>query len=186
MSWVTRIGDEEHDELVGSATSSHGPSLRVFGHPGRSVPGPDETRRFSMVGGFSLRKAPWDELVRLAEAAYPREACGILLGERAGRTWYAHAFHPAANIAASPDRFDLDPAALVRAEDLGRAAGLEVVAVWHSHPDAPAHPSEEDLRTTWREVVHVITEVRDGARGETTAWWLGAQSAGEASFSDQS
>lgn len=41
-------------------------------------------------------------------------------------------------------RFELDPAAVVAAEDRARARGLAIVGVWHSHPRGPARPSDAD------------------------------------------
>lgn len=41
-------------------------------------------------------------------------------------------------------RYELDPRDVVRAEDGARARRLELVGIWHSHPDRPAEPSESD------------------------------------------
>jgi proteasome lid subunit RPN8/RPN11 len=77
-----------------------------------------------------------------AEAARPRETCGLLFGVRAGDVADAV---PLANLAPEPDRFDLDPAGFVRADAAARERGLRVVGVWHSHPAGPPAPSAHDL-----------------------------------------
>ena len=85
-----------------------------------------------------------DELLARARAALPEEACGVLLG-RPGPPAEILRTLSARNVARLPARrFELDPGALVAAEDLARGIGLEVVGVWHSHPSGPAIPSEED------------------------------------------
>ncbi|WP_454710945.1 C40 family peptidase [Cupriavidus nantongensis] len=70
-----------------------------------------------------------------AAAEYPREACGLIVVER-GRERYV----PCRNAASGTEHFVLPAEDFAAAEDLG-----EVVAVVHSHPDAPAMASEADL-----------------------------------------
>ena len=67
--------------------------------------------------------------------AYPRESCGLVIVER-GRMVYVRC----KNLSASGDQFAMCPTDYAAAEDRG-----EVVAVVHSHPDAPANPSQADL-----------------------------------------
>ena len=77
-----------------------------------------------------------------AADASPREACGLVVYDRAGRPVE---LHPTSNVHPDPDRFEVDPAehfaVLKRAEDKGRRIG----AVYHSHPQGPARPSVTDL-----------------------------------------
>lgn len=70
-----------------------------------------------------------------AAAEHPREACGLIVVER-GRERYV----PCRNAASGTEHFVLPAEDFAAAEDLG-----EVVAVVHSHPDAPAVASEADL-----------------------------------------
>ncbi|MFY2993967.1 C40 family peptidase [Achromobacter xylosoxidans] len=67
-------------------------------------------------------------------ATYPQECCGLVL--KAGRReWYV----PCRNTAASEEHFVMSAQDYAAAEESGR-----IVAVVHSHPDAPAMPSEAD------------------------------------------
>ena len=67
-------------------------------------------------------------------AAYPLECCGLVL--KAGRReWY----QPCRNTAASAEHFVMSAEDYAAAEESG-----DIVAVVHSHPDAPAAPSEAD------------------------------------------
>jgi proteasome lid subunit RPN8/RPN11 len=76
-----------------------------------------------------------------ARAAYPREACGLLLGEGARIA----AFRETANVHASPHtHFEIDPQALIDAHRAARAGGPKVVGYFHSHPDGPPEPSATD------------------------------------------
>lgn len=72
-----------------------------------------------------------------ARAEFPREACGLVIVKR-GRRVYV----PCKNVAKTPeDHFAIDPEEFAAAEDAG-----EVVAVFHSHPNATEKPSTADVQ----------------------------------------
>lgn len=72
-----------------------------------------------------------------AEAEYPRESCGLIVAR--GR---ALSYWPCKNLSATPaEHFIMDPLDLAAAEDVAT-----VVAVVHSHPDAPSTPSAADRK----------------------------------------
>jgi proteasome lid subunit RPN8/RPN11 len=73
------------------------------------------------------------------------------------------------------DRFELDPADWVRADDAARADGLDIVGIWHSHPDHPAEPSETDRLAAHEGYSYLIVNVtRDGV-GAMRSWRLAEQ-----------
>ncbi len=101
------------------------------------------------------------QIADAAEAAYPRECCGLLVGRpRANGDLEVVRVHASANLGKEPDRFEIDPRLWV---DLSRALGkspLKVVGLYHSHPDKPAQPSATDLEAAWgEEIVWVIVSV---------------------------
>lgn len=76
-----------------------------------------------------------------ARADYPREACGLLMGQDGS---IAEA-RPATNVHPSPEtHFEIDPAALVAAHRAAREGGPQVMGYYHSHPTGPATPSAID------------------------------------------
>ncbi len=76
-----------------------------------------------------------------AAAAYPNEACGLLLGQGAN---IAEA-REAANINPTPaTHFEIDPQALIDGHRAARSGGAQVVGYFHSHPAGPAAPSATD------------------------------------------
>lgn len=109
------------------------------------------------------------------EDAYPREACGLLLGRSAEARRVLRVV-VARNLDPSASRFVLDPVDFVRADGLARDAGMEIVGVFHSHPDQPARPSREDEAAAQPGWSHVIASVQgDGAAGcvaDMTSWAL--------------
>lgn len=83
-----------------------------------------------------------DALLAHARAGYPLETCGILGGVDDA----VSEFYPMANVDQSREHFRMEPKEqFAVAKDL-RAKGKVIVAVYHSHPDTPARPSEEDIR----------------------------------------
>jgi proteasome lid subunit RPN8/RPN11 len=111
---------------------------------------------------------------RLAVASHPREACGLLLGHREAAGALVVEVHAARNLDASPagERFDLDPADHLAAEQRARARGLEVVGIWHSHPDQPARPSELDRAQALGGWSYVIVSVAHDAALDVRSWRL--------------
>lgn len=72
----------------------------------------------------------------------PEEACGLLAGKTLGQV---EKVFPVANRLHSPSRFEMDPREQLRAFIDIEAAGLELCAIYHSHPLGPAAPSPTDL-----------------------------------------
>lgn len=70
-----------------------------------------------------------------AERRYPREACGFVVAK--GKK---SMFVPAVNVAQGNDQFVIDHASYALAEDTG-----EILAIWHSHPEADGAASQADL-----------------------------------------
>ena len=111
-----------------------------------------------------------------AEQTYPDECCGILLGRDAPATGDARAIErllPIDNAWGAGERrrrFLITPRDMLRAEREARVAGLDVVGFYHSHPDAPARPSEFDREHAWPWYTYLIAGVTQG-RAETLAGW---------------
>ncbi len=109
-----------------------------------------------------------------AAAGYPEETCGLLLGRALGEgTAVEQATHGHnLNRVRAHDRFELDPRDFIAAEHAARDAGLEIVGVWHSHPDHPAHPSETDRACAWAGWSYLIVAVDAGGAVDSRSWRL--------------
>ena len=79
-----------------------------------------------------------------ARAAFPRECCGLIEGWRDADTIHAEALHPATNLSADADRFEIDPADHFKALRTARAKGREIVGCYHSHPNGSSDISARD------------------------------------------
>jgi proteasome lid subunit RPN8/RPN11 len=109
------------------------------------------------------------ELRRSCEQAHPSEACGLLLGGHSGVFRRVSELTACRNAAChdTARHFELDPADFVRAAFAAARRGLDVVAVYHSHPDAPGWPSVADAvaaDVAWMHVIVPVATTRDGVR----------------------
>jgi proteasome lid subunit RPN8/RPN11 len=94
---------------------------------------------------WTIRQSVIAEMASHARDERPRECCGLLVGVR-GRVLAARR---AANLAADPNRFLIDPQAHIDARREGRVDGTAVVGFYHSHPHSPPVPSPTDLAEAW-------------------------------------
>ena len=118
-----------------------------------------------------LTKHQMNKILSHSEGAYPEECCGLLVGERRSGDIYVYEVHESTNIADTPvDRFEIDPQLRFDLERRMRGENLDLVGVYHSHPDGPALPSQIDIERTWESnLVWLITAVKRGNAVDTTA-----------------
>lgn len=117
------------------------------------------------------------DLERWIRAGYPEETCGLLVGRNhLGRTETARAtLAKNLNRERARDRYELAPADFLAADLAAREAGLEIVGVWHSHPDHPAEPSETDRAAAWEGWSYVIVEVTRVGVAAMRSWRFSGQ-----------
>ncbi len=111
-----------------------------------------------------------------ARAAYPSEACGLLVGWSGpnGLLFTAEA-HPTQNISEGNrrDRFEVDPSAHVALARRLRGGSSRIIGHFHSHPDHRPDPSKTDMAAIMdAKAVWVIVGLngRDAATTSITAW----------------
>ncbi len=89
----------------------------------------------------------------------PNEACGYLATKDGV---VGHHFE-LTNIDAAPDHYTMDPAEQFAAIRRMREEGLQVAAVYHTHPETPGRLSVEDLRLAHDpDMVYVIVSLMAG------------------------
>ena len=99
-----------------------------------------------------------EAVIAHAQEGFPLEVCGILGGK--GATVASH--YPMTNSDASNEHFSLEPREQFAVMRSLRASGEGMLAIYHSHPDTPARPSEEDIRLAATPAVcHLIVSLRD-------------------------
>jgi len=119
------------------------------------------------------------ELAALGEAAWPREACALLVGDAALRVIAVTEIVPAKNVSDNPDReFELDPAVhiavLRRLRDAGGTnsiIGHRIIGHWHSHPNGKDEPSAQDAAMVHDPgLVWLLSAVHDGRAAPVRAF----------------
>jgi proteasome lid subunit RPN8/RPN11 len=75
-------------------------------------------------------------------------------------------------------RYLLTPQDYLWGEEQAEQLGLEVLGVFHSHPDAPNRPSEFDREWAWPSFTYIITSVQGGGAIESRAWLLASDRSG--------
>ncbi len=108
----------------------------------------------------------------IAQAGYPDEICGLLIGLNRGQGWEVSEVRQVENInkERAADRFQLDPAGYQAIDSELRGSGNEIIGVFHSHPDCPARPSPTDLSNAWEGFVYPIVSVCKGQVAEVNCW----------------
>lgn len=109
------------------------------------------------------------------EAAYPEEGAGLLLGKAAGgekRVLDILTMENAREDSARRNRYLLTAEDYIRGEDEALSRGLEVLGVFHSHPDHPNRPSEFDREWAMPWFSYLITSIQEGKAAGSRSWLL--------------
>ena len=109
------------------------------------------------------------------EKAYPSEGAGFLLGESGENMRVVTAILKLSNAreeSAQHNRYLLTPQDMLRSEQEAARLGLDVVGVFHSHPDHPNQPSEFDREWAMPWFSYMITSVNQGSAIASRSWRL--------------
>jgi proteasome lid subunit RPN8/RPN11 len=116
------------------------------------------------------------------ERAYPDECCGLLLGrDEADGTRALLEALPGENAREAGERrrrFVIEADDFLRGELSARARGLDVVGIYHSHPDHPALPSEYDREHALPYYSYIIVAVENGRAAAMNGFVLAADRSG--------
>ena len=123
-----------------------------------------------------LEECAKDSMMLHAEGGYPNEICGILLGKDSDGKRVIMNTMPIENAFEADEqyhRFQITPQAMFAAEKLARYDRMDVLGVYHSHPDAPARPSQYDAdHAAWTTWTYIILSVQDGKVVDMRGWNL--------------
>jgi proteasome lid subunit RPN8/RPN11 len=109
------------------------------------------------------------------EAAYPDEGAGFLLGAADGESRQVRAILRLDNsreAGARHNRYLLTPEDFLRGEREAARQGLDLLGVFHSHPDHPSQPSEFDREWAMPWFSYIITSVQAGKAAGSRSWRL--------------
>lgn len=98
---------------------------------------------------IKLSKSDFEKMLSHAEKELPNEACGLIAGKLDGADKIIEKVYLLTNIDHSNEHFSLDPKEQLSAIKDMRANGLVPLGNWHSHPESPSRPSDEDKRLAY-------------------------------------
>jgi proteasome lid subunit RPN8/RPN11 len=124
-----------------------------------------------------------------AETTYPEECCGILIGQIQGDTKTLIEVLPTenswgnetidnfqtierSNKTSKRNRFSIAPRVMFEVQKETRSRNLDIIGIFHSHPDNPARPSEFDRAIAWQSYSYIIVSVQNGKTSDLKSWML--------------
>jgi proteasome lid subunit RPN8/RPN11 len=122
-------------------------------------------------------------MITQAKAELPNECCGLLAGpvDLDGVARVTHRY-PLTNAARSPVEYISDAKEMFEAVRDMRRHGIDVLAVYHSHPTSEAVPSKTDLARNFSpDVVNFIISLK-GDKPTLRGWWLTSEAATDATW----
>jgi proteasome lid subunit RPN8/RPN11 len=119
-----------------------------------------------------IENQPWREMVEHARAVYPNECCGAMLGKvEEGRKVVREALRlENAYEGAQNSRYELRPEDLMRADRAARTRNMDLVGIYHSHPDCGAYFSDTDLKNSCPWYSFVVLSIRNGEFDHANSW----------------
>ena len=120
---------------------------------------------------------PWREMVAHARATYPDECCGAMLGRVDGDQKEVLIAMRLANSSAGSQaaRYELRPEDLLAADKEARRQGLDLVGIYHSHPDCGAYFSETDLKNSCPWYSFIVLSIQKGEFDHANSWLPNAE-----------
>ena len=98
---------------------------------------------------IKLQKDDFKKMLHHAIAELPNEACGMIAGVKDGSDKVIKKVYLLTNTDHSNEHFSLDPREQLAAVKDMRANGFIPLGNWHSHPETPSRPSDEDKRLAY-------------------------------------
>ena len=103
-----------------------------------------------------LKKEDYEKILAHCKEGLPNEACGLIGGTIEGDKRSIQKVYLLTNIDQSNEHFSMDPKEQLAAVKDMRANGLKLLGNFHSHPESPSRPSEEDKRLAYDSSVRYL------------------------------
>jgi len=119
-----------------------------------------------------IEAGPWAAMVAHARATYPNECCGAMLGVNDGDTKIVRESVVLQNAFAGAQaaRYELRPEDLLAADKAARSPGMDLIGIYHSHPDCGAYFSETDLKNSCPWYSFVVLSIQKGEFDHANSW----------------
>jgi proteasome lid subunit RPN8/RPN11 len=98
---------------------------------------------------LEMKKSDYEKILEYCRQGLPNESCGLLAGTVDGEVKTVTKVYLLTNLDASNEHFSMDPKEQLAAVKDARANGTGIIGNFHSHPESPSRPSEEDKRLAY-------------------------------------
>ena len=103
-----------------------------------------------------MTKSDYEKILAHCREGLPNEACGLIAGTKDGDKKEIKKVYLLTNVDQSNEHFSMDPKEQLQAVKDMRQNGLELLGNFHSHPESPSRPSEEDKRLAYDSKVNYL------------------------------
>jgi proteasome lid subunit RPN8/RPN11 len=119
-----------------------------------------------------IEAEPWAAMAAHAREAYPNECCGAMLGSVDGDAKRVRTALRLENAfeGAQAARYELRPEDLLAADKAARERKMELIGIYHSHPDCDAYFSKTDLQNSCPWYSFVVLSIRHGEFHHANSW----------------
>ena len=113
---------------------------------------------------IKIEPGAWNIMVAHAESTFPNECCGVMVGQNRRRREDRHPAVALENAykGEQEDRYEMRPEDLLAADKSARAQGLDLIGIFHSHPDCDAYFSKTDLENSCPWYSFVVLSMKGG------------------------
>jgi proteasome lid subunit RPN8/RPN11 len=119
-----------------------------------------------------IESEPWAEMVAHARETYPNECCGAMLGSTDGEQKAVRIAIRLRNAfeGAQAARYELRPEDLLAADKAARERNMDLIGIYHSHPDCDAYFSKTDLQNSCPWYSFVVLSIQKGEFHHANSW----------------
>lgn len=119
-----------------------------------------------------IEPQPFTEMKAHAEATYPNECVGAMIGTIVNGNKVVESALKLENSAEGSQRayYQLSPDHLMKADRAAREQGKELIGIYHSHPDCDAYFSETDLKNSCPWYSFVVLSIKQGKFDHANSW----------------
>jgi proteasome lid subunit RPN8/RPN11 len=119
-----------------------------------------------------IETEPWGVMVAHARETYPNECCGAMLGSTDGDQKTVRVALRLRNAfeGAQAARYELRPEDLLAADKAARERSMDLIGIYHSHPDCDAYFSKTDLQNSCPWYSFVVLSIQKGEFHHANSW----------------
>ena len=119
-----------------------------------------------------IESEPWAQMVAHARETYPNECCGAMLGSTDGEQKAVRIAIRLKNAFAGVQaaRYELRPEDLLAADRAARDRNMDLIGIYHSHPDCDAYFSRTDLQNSCPWYSFVVLSIQKGEFHHANSW----------------